>query len=176
MSISAVTRYIVNSARPSVACVKEVVHGEEPQWLSEAAAALDIDDLGVTGAAAETAAAVVVDHVDRRKLHSLAAFSNNMVPAQTGGGFDAAVTLLQARVRGLLARRVPCLKEAVREPQWLSEAAAAAMQSSYDNEHMEDLGATMSPSAHPPFGVADGTPTERLQVAEEPIVCDGQKE
>ena len=92
---------------PSVACVKEAVHGEEPRWLSEAAAALDIEDLGVAGAAAETAAAVVVDHVDRRKLHSLAAFSNNMVPAQTGGGFDdAAVTLLQARVRGLLARRV----------------------------------------------------------------------
>ena len=62
---------------------------------------------GVTGAAAGTAAAVVVDHVDGRKLHSLAAFSNDMVPAQTGGGFDdAAVTLLQARVRGLLARRV----------------------------------------------------------------------
>ena len=152
------------SLGPSVACMKEAVHGEEPQWLSEAAAALGMEDLGVTGAAAETAAAVVVDHVDRRKLHSLAAFPNNMVPAQTGGGFDAAVTLLQARVRGLLARRVPCMEEVVRA---LQSSASAAL-------HTEDLGATVGYSAHPPFGVAGGTPTERLKCAEEPIVCGGQ--
>ena len=152
------------SLGPSVACMKEAVHGEEPQWLSEAAAALGFEDLGVAGAVAETAAAVVVDHVDRRKLHSLAAFPNNMVPAQTGGGFDAAVTLLQARVRGLLARRVPCMEEVVRA---LQSSASAAL-------HTEDLGATVGYSAHPPFGVAGGTPTERLKSAEEPIVCGGQ--